>query len=457
MAKTSDKPAGPPKADKTGTPREPAPGFFAEENEFDRRSLLRIGTWGAIAVGAVVLAVISNQSSLGWHREQLAATDLARQAQQIQQVAKESQNETRRLASAIDTLNNDRDRLYSRVTVLEQGLDSVTGAIAKQNAPPPAAAAAPAPIPMAATEPPAAPPSATPPAPAPQARAQPAPPPKQQASSSPSQSPPPALAPVASAPAPLPVEPEKPRTDMAAKSDAKPDLAPAATTPAQFASSASALATATTPPPLIPAKSMMGPPDPAAPKLIEVPKPAAQAGPPVVAAARPPKDQSPPDAAPNTPSAAPPSEVTVQHTDFAVDLGSANSVGGLRALWRGLVKSNGELAELHPIIVVKESTTGLGMQLRLAAGPLHDAAAAARICAALTENKRACETTVFDGQRLAMAADDAHAGEKPAAEVKPAPNTYYRHGYYPKHGKKDDPPPAPQSSTLSSLFGVGKR
>jgi hypothetical protein len=457
MAKTSDKPAGPPKADKTGTPRESAPGFFAEENEFDRRSLLRIGTWGAIAVGAVVLAVISNQSSLGWHREQLAATDLARQAQQIQQVAKESQNETRRLASAIDTLNNDRDRLYSRVTVLEQGLDSVTGAIAKQNTPTPAAAAAPPPIPMAATEPPAAPPSATPPAPAPQAKAQPAPPPKQQASSSPSQSPPPALAPVASAPAPPPVEPEKPRTDMAAKSDAKSDLAPAATTPAQFASSASALATATTPPPLIPGKSMMGPPDPAAPKLIEALKPAAQAGPPGVAAATPPKDQSTPDAAPNTPSAAPPSELTVQHTDFAVDLGSANSVGGLRALWRGLVKSNGELAELHPIIVVKESTTGLGMQLRLAAGPLHDAAAAARICAALTENKRACETTVFDGQRLAMAADDAHAGEKPAAEVKPVPNTSYRHGYYPKHGKKDDPPPAPQSSTLSSLFGVGKR
>ena len=146
----------------------------------------------------------------------------------------------------------------------------------------------------------------------------------------------------------------------------------------------------------------------------------------------------------------------VQHTDFAVDLGSANSVGGLRALWRGLVRSNGELAELHPIIVVKESSTGLGMQLRLAAGPLHDAAAAAKICAALTENKRACETTVFDGQRLTMAADDAHAAEKPAAEVKPAPNTY-RHGYYPKRAKRDDPPPAPQTSTLSSLLGVGKR
>src|SRR4030088_194763 len=67
-------------------------------------------------------------------RGQVAARDLARQSQQIQFVARESQNETRRLASAIDTLNGDRDRLYSRVTVLEQGLDSVTGAIARQNA-----------------------------------------------------------------------------------------------------------------------------------------------------------------------------------------------------------------------------------------------------------------------------------------------------------------------------------
>ena len=42
----------------------------------------------------------------------------------------------RRLASAIETLNSDRDRLFSRVTVLEQGLDSVTGAIARQTAAP---------------------------------------------------------------------------------------------------------------------------------------------------------------------------------------------------------------------------------------------------------------------------------------------------------------------------------
>src|SRR6266545_766244 len=107
-------------------------GLLAEENELDRRTLWRIASWGAGATAAVIVAVMANQSSLGLKREQVAAADLTRQAQQIQLVARESQNEARRLAAAIDTLNGDRDRLYSRVTSLEQGLDSVTGAIARQ-------------------------------------------------------------------------------------------------------------------------------------------------------------------------------------------------------------------------------------------------------------------------------------------------------------------------------------
>ena len=101
-------------------------GFLADEDKFDRRSLWRLGWWGAGSMAAVVGALFVNHASVGWRREQMASADLMRQAQQIQWIAKESQNETRRLASAIDTLNSDRDRLYSRVTVLEQGLDSVT-------------------------------------------------------------------------------------------------------------------------------------------------------------------------------------------------------------------------------------------------------------------------------------------------------------------------------------------
>src|SRR5271156_401676 len=131
MARNSDLKAGRFEAEDTGGLLS---GLLADEDVFDRRALWRLGSWGAASVGAVVVAVLANQSSIGARREQVAAVDLTRQAQQIQSVAKESQNETRRLASAIDTLNGDRDRLYTRVSVLEQGLDSMTGSIARQNA-----------------------------------------------------------------------------------------------------------------------------------------------------------------------------------------------------------------------------------------------------------------------------------------------------------------------------------
>src|SRR6476661_11238279 len=127
MARNPDYPANSLEAENTGGL---LTGFLAEEDELDRRSLWRLGSWGAASVGAVIVALLANQSSIGLRRDQLAAADLA---QQIQSVARESPNETRRLASDIDTLNGDRDRLFSRVAVLEQGLDSVAGAIARQN------------------------------------------------------------------------------------------------------------------------------------------------------------------------------------------------------------------------------------------------------------------------------------------------------------------------------------
>ena len=37
-------------------------GLLAEESTFDRRMLWRLGSWGAAAVGAVVVAVMANQA-----------------------------------------------------------------------------------------------------------------------------------------------------------------------------------------------------------------------------------------------------------------------------------------------------------------------------------------------------------------------------------------------------------
>jgi hypothetical protein len=372
-------------------------GFLAEEDDLDRRSLWRLGSWGVGSVAAVVVAVMASQSSIGARRDQIAAADLTRQSQQIQSVAKDSQTEARRLASAIDTLNGDRDRLYSRVTVLEQGLDSVTGSIARQNS----VAGSPqaGPSPLSAPE-------------------------LQSASLLPP--------PVAAAPATtVAALTEKPR-DAAPR---QPEQNPAA--PATSSASADAKAPAARPAtPLMPSRLMMAPPDPAATKLTVPDQP-----PEIITAAPVPEAMASAPAAPDPAASNATSEIAVQRTEFGVDLGGANSIEGLRALWRGLLKSNTALTSLRPIIVVKERSNGLGMQLRLVAGPLSDAAAAAKICAALVESERSCETAVFDGQRLAIKSDDPSA--RPPRK---------RSGV--KRVSSEEQPPKPKNSALSSMFST---
>jgi hypothetical protein len=400
-------------------------GLLAEENELDRRTLWRIASWGLGATCAVVLAIMANQSSSGVRRDQVAAADLTRQAQQIQTIAKDTHNEARRLAAAIETLNMDRDRLYSRVTSLEQGLDSVTGAIARQG-----------------------------PAPASRAEPQPSPP----------------VAPVATAPAapdkttaaePIPVaSKEAVKTDAVKPDNGKPEPAKSESAKSESAKSELAKADMIKPEPakpspatpLMAAPSMMAPPDPAAGRLVEPGRtPGAVVGSPlpdVVASTSASGDAEADD------TGAP--KVLLQRTEFGVDLGGANSVNGLRALWRGLLKSrsNAPLVALRPIIVIREATNGLGMQLRLVAGPLHDAGDAARICAVLAENNRPCETTVFDGQRLQVKPEDAPAAAKPPLRrrgvAKRAPAVVE------DAAKKPEPQPAAAQAALSSIFSKKK-
>lgn len=477
MAKDSDRKRGGLNIKETGGALS---GLLAEEDGFDRRMLWRLGTWAVVTVGAVVVALVSNQSSMGLRREQTASADLLKQAQQLQLTAKESQNETRRLASAVETLNGDRDRLYARVAVLEQGLDSVTGAIARQA---PAVA-----LPLASSSPtkagqtsasaapagnsstlPPAPASAPAPAPAPTATAPPA-----ITASTARIEPPPAAAKV-SPPAPIvtpvaataPAAPDKPvaeKQDKRASTSLPPESGPAV-------GSASALQSASMSPSgsLMPPKPMMSPPDPVAGKLIEPAKPAVApktgtSAPAEIAAVAPKPAE---EKAHEKDEPDPTTEIAARRTEFGVDVGGANSVPGLRALWRGLLKSraNAALTALRPIIVIKENNNGLGMQLRLVAGPINDAAAAAKICASLTVSDRGCTTTVFEGQRLTMAADEqkpnteASSETKPASQAKPEaeakPKSYGHRHYAPKRQAKEDVPPPPEEkpSTLSLIFG----
>jgi hypothetical protein len=433
-------------------------GLLAEEDDLDRRALWRLGTWAAVSVGAVIVALITNQSSIGMRREHIAAADLIRQTQQVQLAAKETQNEARRLASAIETLNGDRDRLYSRVAVLEQGLDSVTGTIARQNPTSPSSSSQASASPASAVASPVASPSPTAPAPSaatsPPLAASPAP------AVTASVDPPPAAA----KPAPAPVVAPVVATTAAVADKQASAVATPEPGPTMASVGAPKPATAQASGSLMASKSM-APPDPAAGKLIEAatpPKTVTSAPMPEIVAVAP---ATPEETESDQASMAP--EMAVKRTEFGVDVGGANSIPGLRALWRGLFKSrsNAALTTLRPIIVIKENNNGLGMQLRLVAGPIGDAAAAAKICASLTVNDRTCTTAVFEGQRLALNADDQAKMDAKKAETnkadadnadssKPTPaaaKPAFHKRFAAKHPKEETPKPEP--STWSLVFG----
>ncbi|MDB5652907.1 MAG: hypothetical protein JWQ94_520 [Tardiphaga sp.] len=404
---------------------EPADGWLtnlvAEEDPFDRRMLWRLGSWGGAAIAAIIVAVLAAQSQSQQRRDQVASADLLeRQSQQIQFVAKETQNEAKRLSQAIETLNGDRDRLYSRVTSVEQGLESVTGSIKRQTSAtitPSTAMMLPSAVVSAATVEPVPHMAAAPSTPVPYLAAVP-----------PTPAPPaPSIAPVAAAP----VEP-----------------------PARPAAAAAIAATA----PLMAAKSIMAPPDAAATKFTQPPAPPEPA--PVPAPTPAPETTAAVQTTPAEPPAtADPVAVPVPRTEFGVDLGGANSVDGLRAVWRSFAKAK-ELTGLRPIMIVKERSGGYGMQLRLIAGPLNDAAAAARLCAALIESKRSCETSVFDGQRLALkneaTPEAAPVRQTPAPRKRAAPKQERteRTPAPPAPPPEEPAPPPKQQSSLSTILGI---
>ncbi len=393
--------------------------LLAEEEPYDRKMLWQLGSWAAAALGALAFAFMTAQTVSVTRSDLAAASELARQNQQIAQAATERETEARRLVAAIDTLNADRDRLYARVTGLEQNLDSVTSSIKQTRT-----LVAPAPLPTAPAI--GSPPESAAPQPLPTVSSLPAVPSAPQAGADQSKdaskdSGKTAAKPAAGSDKDAPSSKASPITSAkqpaaeASKPEAKVDAAKTEPAKSEAAKTEAAKIGPTKPEPV---KADTAKPEPA--KSVEAEKSAdaqqattvteqTAAPSPIVTAAIPPAATNDADTV---------KEVPVAKTEFGVDLGTASSIEGLRALWRAVQSSNKKLmAPLRPVIAIKERS-GLGMQLRLVAGPLTDAAAAARICAALSENDRPCETAFFDGQRLAPASEFPTANPAPPPRKK---------------------------------------
>src|ERR1700674_148287 len=108
-------------------------------------------------------------------------------------------------------------------------------------------------------------------------------------------------------------------------------------------------------------------PNPAAASRVADPEPAPE---------RPPMAAAAPDPGPTGSVAT--------KTEFGIDLGVAPSLEGLRALWVSVRGTNEALFEgLRPVMNIREGAKPGTFELRLVAGPLNNAVAAARLCATL--------------------------------------------------------------------------
>lgn len=409
--------------------------LIADEDESERKTLWRLGSWAIAAVVALTLGLMSGKLPDGAKRADLAEAELATQARQIAGLARETNQETRRIAAAVETLNSDRDRLFGRITAVEQNLDSVTGSIAKQ-----ATAAKPVePTPDKAVE------QAMAPAPTDVAPAQPtqlaaAQDAKQEVKQESKKELPakdaikvasPQAAPAQAAPL---SEAPKDGTRKADRSDSQ----RSATATAPSANPEAAAASAA-PQSLTPTTS-----EPDATSTTTVAKQAPASAPPTVITATP-LTPLPDEAI----AAATEPETPVDRTQFGLDLGGASSMAGLRALWSGVRKAHpSQFAALRPVLAIRQGKNGLGLQVHVLAGPIPDAAAAAQLCAMLSADDRNCETAVFDGQRLLPDVDDP---KKKPASARPARRKQARHEPAPTPPAT---PPADSKPSMLSLLGV---
>jgi hypothetical protein len=123
------------------------------------------------------------------------------------------------------------------------------------------------------------------------------------------------------------------------------------------------------------------------------------------APAEPPPTRSAPDEEVTSSIPMPPQQpgASSAKTEFGLDLGSATTVEALRTAWTAALRRHGPLLEgLRPVVQMRERPRPGGMELRLIAGPVPNAAAAARLCVSMTAAGAICAPAVFDGQRLAV-------------------------------------------------------
>jgi hypothetical protein len=127
---------------------------------FDMRALWRLAIWGTTASACLAAAVFAANADVGAQRllamnAPAATPDIVTpppdqpSAAQLAARSAETENETRRLAQAVQALDAEREQLVTRIAMLERNLEDITGSIRAQaaaSAPPNPAPPQPAPV-----------------------------------------------------------------------------------------------------------------------------------------------------------------------------------------------------------------------------------------------------------------------------------------------------------------------
>jgi hypothetical protein len=158
----------------------------------------------------------------------------------------------------------------------------------------------------------------------------------------------------------------------------------------------------------------------AAPAAAAAPQPVPAPAPPAMVAVQPAVSAPPPPAPPASPPPAPaqiaaaepapartalpaPAATPAATLKYGVDIGNAVSIEVLRAHWLGIHSAHSKLFEgLKPVVMLHGVPRTGRVELRLVAGPLASAEAAAKLCAALAPYRLACQPTLFGGQHIAL-------------------------------------------------------
>ena len=159
-------------------------------------------------------------------------------------------------------------------------------------------------------------------------------------------------------------------------------------------------------PPTRPQPVLAAAPPAQAPPAVSARQPAAPAAAPAPAQEEVTASIDPEDATPPAPEAKPAQAATpanpVTRRQFALDLGGAASEDALRPVWTGALRRHGALLQsLRPLVLSREHPRGGGVEYRLIAGPIGNAAKAARYCTAITGTGGVCQPTMYDGQKFA--------------------------------------------------------